>query len=91
MKRRGFFKTLLGAAAVAVGVPAAAKIAPPPVDPHTWMIPLIRQTMPPLLASDIVGVQPMSGPIGTEFQLTIDTTPLTEDERTLLRRHSKSR
>ena len=33
------------------------------------LIPMIRRTFPELITSDIVGVQPLSGPVGLAFQL----------------------
>jgi len=33
------------------------------------MIPLIRRTFPSLIASQLVGVQPMSGPVGLSFAM----------------------
>lgn len=47
------------------------------VEPDPWSkisLPLIRKTFPSLVASDIVGVQPMSGPTGMVFKMG-DETP----------------
>jgi hypothetical protein len=37
--------------------------APPPRDPNVLTFPRIAQVFPTLLAADIVGVQPMTGPL----------------------------
>lgn len=43
------------------------------------LIPVIRQMLPAILASDIVGVQPMQGPIGSIFTVG-RTEPITWEE-----------
>ncbi len=66
--RRSFFKSLIGLI-VAPKVAEALPVAKPkaPVSFNNVMIPMIRQVYPELLAKDIVGVQPMSGPVGLAF------------------------
>ena len=53
-------------------------VEPPPVepprDPNIFVFPVIKQVFPTLLASDIVGVQPMTAP------LTIGSPPIINDE-----------
>lgn len=39
------------------------------VDLQSILIPLIRRTMPSIIAQDIIGVSPMTGPIGQIFTL----------------------
>lgn len=76
MKRRGFFRTLLGTAVATV----AAPLIPTTPNVVTGMpflggyiycpyIPLYRTIHPTLLAKEIVGVHPMSAPTGTVFHL----------------------
>ena len=36
---------------------------------HKIAIPMVRRTFPELIAHDIVGVQPMTGPVGLAFAL----------------------
>ena len=66
--RRSFFKSLIGLI-VAPKVAEALPVAKPkaPVSFNKVMIPMIRRVYPELLAKDIVGVQPMSGPVGLAF------------------------
>lgn len=47
------------------------------------LIPMIRRTFPELITNEIVGVQPMSGPVGLAFALryTYDAEPLNQFER----------
>lgn len=47
------------------------------------LIPMIRRTFPELITNEIVGVQPMSGPVGLAFALryTYDSEPLNAFER----------
>lgn len=66
--RRSFFKSLIGLI-VAPKVAEALPVAKPPVSFNKTMIPMIRRTFPELIAKDIVGVQPMSGPIGLAFHM----------------------
>ena len=40
------------------------------------LIPMIRRTFPELITSEIVGVQPMSGPVGLAFALRYGYSPL---------------
>lgn len=63
MIRRKFFKTLLGAA-IAVTIPLELKSIP------DERLPIVKITFPPLLAAEIVGIQPMNGPVGQVFHLT---------------------
>lgn len=72
MNRRKWFKTLFGAAAATVVPLPEFKAATPVVDPRLAKIltPMIRRTFPTLIASEIVGVQPMDGPVGQVFHLT---------------------
>lgn len=78
MQRRGFFKTLFGAAAAAVAPP----ILPTIVGPHPVMvksgfaqlIPMIGRTMPTLIAADLIKVQPMTAPSGRVFYMGIDNS-----------------
>lgn len=82
MKRRDFLKILLGGAATVVAPVTIAKtvneiITQPKVDAkiepkefdQNIVMPLIRRTMPRLLAENIVGVQPMGSPTGEIFDL----------------------
>ena len=52
-------------------IEAANKIAQAELDLRLpkIVIPMMRQSFPQLIASDIVGVQPMSGPVGLSFAL----------------------
>lgn len=59
--RRSFFKSLIGLF-VAPTVAKALPIAKPKA-------PLIRRVYPELLATELVGVQPMSGPTGMVFHM----------------------
>ena len=68
--RRSFFKSLIGlfvAPKVAEALPVAKPKAP--VSFNKVLIPMIRRTFPELITKDIVGVQPMSGPIGLAFHM----------------------
>ena len=68
--RRAFLKQILGAGASIVVAPVV-KLLPKKVadDFPKIMIPMIRRTFPELLATEIVGVQPMSGPVGLAFAM----------------------
>lgn len=44
------------------------------------LIPLIRKTLPGLIASDICGVQPMTGPSGSIFSMTSKYTMFVQQE-----------
>jgi hypothetical protein len=66
--RRSFFKSLIGLI-VAPKVAEALPVAKPPVEFNKAMIPLIRRTFPELITHNLVGVQPMSGPIGLTFYM----------------------
>ncbi len=44
-------------------------IEPPDSRLPKVLIPMIRRTFPELITADIVGVQPMSGPVGLKFAL----------------------
>jgi hypothetical protein len=66
MNRRKWLKTLFGAV-VATTVPLPEfKAVTPVIDPRLPKILIF----PELLASEIVGVQPMDGPVGEVFHLT---------------------
>jgi hypothetical protein len=68
--RRTFLKQILGAGASVVVAPVV-KLLPKKVagDFSKIMIPMVRRTFPELLATEIVGVQPMSGPVGLAFAM----------------------
>lgn len=68
--RRSFFKSLISLI-VAPKVAEALPVAKPkaPVSFNKVLIPMIRRTFPEIIAKDIVGVQPMSGPIGLAFHM----------------------
>jgi hypothetical protein len=68
--RRAFLKQILGAGASVVVAPVV-KLLPKKVagDFSKIMIPMIRRVYPELLIEEIVGVQPMSGPVGLAFAM----------------------
>lgn len=68
--RRAFLKQILGAGASVVVAPVV-KLLPKKVtgDLPKIMIPMIRRVYPELLAKEIVGIQPMTGPVGLAFAL----------------------
>jgi hypothetical protein len=68
--RRAFLKQILGAGASVVVAPVV-KLLPKKVagDFSKIMIPMIRRVYPELLIKEIVGVQPMSGPVGLAFAM----------------------
>ena len=73
--RRAFLKQILGAGASVVVAPVV-KLLPKKVagDFSKIMIPMIRRTFPELLTKEIVGIQPMSGPVGLAFAMNIVST-----------------
>jgi hypothetical protein len=77
LSRRGLFKTLLGATVATVAaplIPVVQKVLPHRQLP-TILLPMIRRTMPTLIAADIIGIQPMNAPTGQVFAMKlIDTT-----------------
>ena len=77
MIRRNFFRTIFGAVAATIAAPLipAAPIIHPGI---IWCpyIPIIRRCMPNLIAADIIGVQPISGPAGTVFTMPLDIGPI---------------
>jgi hypothetical protein len=68
--RRAFLKQILGAGASVVVAPVV-KLLPKKVagDFSKIIIPMIRRVYPELLTEEIVGVQPMSGPVGLAFAM----------------------
>jgi hypothetical protein len=48
------------------GSAVEAPVEQPPRDPNIFTFPVIKQVFPTLSASDIVGVQPMTGPLTIE-------------------------
>jgi len=73
--RRAFLKQIFGAGASIVVAPVV-KLLPKKVagDFSKIMIPMIRRTFPELLTKEIVGVQPMSGPVGLAFAINYTYT-----------------
>ena len=74
MNRRKWFKTIFGAAVATVVPLPELKPVPvidPVIDPRLpkILIPMIKRTFPEIISSEIVGVQPMSGPVGIAFDL----------------------
>jgi hypothetical protein len=78
MKRRTFIQGMIGAVVVTAPVVAIINKLPLPVAKvvveaaapfNPALIPLVRRVMPSLIASQIVGVQPMSGPVGEVFNI----------------------
>lgn len=68
--RRTFFKKIFGTVVATVVAPMLPKVVKPVVPKFTKiMMPMIRRTLPELLIHDIVGVQPMSGPVGLALAL----------------------
>lgn len=66
--RRTFFKKIFGAAiAIAIPIPVIRKKVEPTF--NKMMFPMIRRTFPELIASELVSVQPMSGPTGMVFHM----------------------
>lgn len=51
------------------GTPGADKYAPGDARLPKILIPMIRRTFPELISNEIVGVQPMGGPVGLAFAL----------------------
>lgn len=43
---------------------------------HKVLLPLIRNAMPNIIANDIIGVQPMTGPVGDIFTMGIKYMPI---------------
>lgn len=72
MIRRKFFKTIFGAIATAVDAPLIPLPTPQVTNDLSLLVPLIRRTMPTLIASQLIGVQPMTGPSGQVFALNIE-------------------
>ena len=68
--RRAFLKQILGAGASVVVAPVV-KLLPKKVvgDFSKIMIPMVRRVYPELLTKEIVGIQPMSGPVGLAFAM----------------------
>mgnify|MGYP003351881881 CR=1 FL=1 len=46
----------------------------------TLLIPLLRRVMPSIIANDIIGVSPMTGPVGQIFAMRSRYQPQPEDE-----------
>lgn len=44
---------------------------PPPKPPEAVILPLIRKYMPKMIANELVGVQPMTGPTESIFKLKV--------------------
>jgi hypothetical protein len=72
MTRQAFFITLLtpfvAAACRTLGLTLPAWARPKP-HPDAVLISLIRRSMPKLVAANICGVQPMTGPTGLIFAM----------------------
>jgi hypothetical protein len=68
--RRAFLKQILGAGASVVFAPVV-KLLPKKAtgDFSKIMIPMIQRISPEFLTKEIVGVQPMSGPVGLAFAM----------------------
>jgi hypothetical protein len=76
MNRRKLFKTIFGTIAGTVIAPVIKVLPKPPVQSlPRMMIPMIRRTFPELLTHEIVGAQPMSGPVGLAFHMRYVYTP----------------
>ena len=79
MKRRTFIQGMIGAVVVTAPVVAIIKSLPAPVAKvvvekaapfNPMLIQLVRRTYPSLIAEQLLGVQPMTGPVGEVFGLT---------------------
>ena len=68
MNRRGFLKRITLAM---VGTAIAGTGVFIPKNEYEHLFPLIRRVYPELLVSDLIGVQPMTGPVGTVFHMNI--------------------
>lgn len=74
MNRRSLFRTLFGTAAAIVAAPLIPTVAPAPsvLTGMEYMGGYIYcPYMPLMIASDLVGVHPMSGPTGTIFHMNL--------------------
>ena len=70
--RRTFLKQILGAGASIVVAPVVKLLPKKTVgDFSKIMIPMIQRISPQMLTTEIVGVQPMSGPVGLAFAMNI--------------------
>lgn len=92
MRRRTFLTALLTPLLpieklAPVIVPKTPTIAPLPT---AFMFPMIKRVMPELLTSEIIGVQPMSGPSGIVFYTNIVKTKPTfiQSLRTWIRKQA---
>lgn len=68
MDRRTILKSAIGAFCA----PLVKHLPIEKVLPDKWnscLIPMIRRTFPELLTKEIIGVQPMSGPVGLAFHI----------------------
>jgi hypothetical protein len=73
MIRRKFFKTIFGAiTAIAAAPLIPTAVAPQVTNDLSLLVPLLRRTMPTLIASELIGIQPMTGPTGQVFALNIE-------------------
>jgi hypothetical protein len=78
MRRRTFLTALLTPLLpieklAPVIVPKTPTIVP--LKDMAWMMPMIQRTMPELIMADLIKVQPMDGPSGQVFAMTIKYKP----------------
>ena len=69
MNRRSLFRKLFGAVAATVAAPLIPTNSAPSGIIYAPYIPLVRKISPNMIASRLVGVQPMDGPTGQIFYL----------------------